>query len=169
MLWTILPTARINSHGRAPHIWSLNFIQSTLTISKLLLKISYLQSLYAGRKPQREKSDLKYQHTNHLGNSGPQNSSYGQDQMVEETPFTAGSYLAAYHKPQSKRCSLLATLQSTDYNVAECSFHWYDFYSTRISGCVMANQPAMKLREGTVYKVKFYVFLPENLEAGVAS
>ena len=38
------------------------------------------------------------------------------------------------------------------------------FYS-RIQACVMVNQRAMKLIEGTVYKVKFYVFLPENLEA----
>ena len=36
MLWTILTTARINSHGRAPHIWSLSFIQWTVKIFKLI-------------------------------------------------------------------------------------------------------------------------------------
>ena len=123
MLWTILPTARINSHGRAPHIWSLNFIQSTLTISKLL-KYHTCRAF----TPVASHSEKRViWNTSILITWGTVAPKIVQDQMVEETPFTAGSYLTAYHKPQSKRCSLLATLQSTDYNVVEYSCYWYDF------------------------------------------
>ena len=33
----------------------------------------------------------------------------------------------------------------------------------------MVNQRAMKLGEGTVYKVKFYAFLPENLQVDLTN
>ena len=91
--------------------------------------------------------------------------------MVEETPFTAVSYLA-WQPIRNHKASIALFWQLYKVRIITLQnvvFIDMTFYSTRISGCVMASQPAMKLREGTVYKVKFYVFLPENLEAGVAS
>ena len=125
MLWTILPTARINSHGRAPHIWSLSFIQSTLTISKLL-KYHTCRAFTPVASHSEKRVIWNTSILITWGTVTPKPMLWPRPDGGRDS-LHSWIVLDSYHKPQSKRCSLLATLQSTDYNVAECSFHWYDF------------------------------------------
>ena len=71
--------------------------------------------------------------------------------------------LTAIRNHRATVAGLWQLYKNTDYRIDEYVVIIDMTFYSRIQACVMANQRAMKLREGTVYKVKFYVFFSKNL------